>query len=38
MEAVDQLADRKVKLVYYDLKGNLATESIWAAKEGSVSV
>ena len=26
--------DRKVKLVYHDLEGKLATESIWAEKEG----
>jgi hypothetical protein len=26
--------DYRIKLVYYDLEGNLATEGIWAAKEG----
>lgn len=26
--------DYKIKLVYHDLEGNLATEGVWAAKEG----
>ena len=34
MEAVDKLNNKRVKLVYHDLGGHLASESIWVTKDG----
>lgn len=33
-ETRNKEGDYKIKLVYYDLEGNLSTEGVWAAKEG----
>ena len=33
MEKVNNENDKKIKLVYHDLEGNIATESVWASKE-----
>lgn len=32
---MEENTKNKVKFVYYDLEGNLAVESVWAAKEGN---
>lgn len=34
MKNKNQEHDYKIKLVYHDLEGNLATESLWAEREG----
>jgi hypothetical protein len=33
MKKIDEKIDKKIKIVYSDLEGNIATESIWAQKE-----
>lgn len=33
MKKINEKIDSKIKVVYYDLEGNIAIESIWAEKE-----